>query len=92
MATDEFGSFWYSDEYSWGRTERDLWNAFDTFGITNDPVAQALFHEGYFVAGVRDADEIVAIRETLADYLSTEYGIDFESEFDWDTWREMYED
>jgi hypothetical protein len=72
--------------------ENALWD--DAFGDAfSDPVAEALFHEAYFV---RDSafspEELGAIRDSLKDYMRDEYGIDFDAEFDWDAWRESYSD
>lgn len=75
-----------------GQLEDYLWD--DAFGETfSDPVAEALFHEAYFV---RDSsfspEELGAIRDSLTEYLRDEYGIDFDDVFDWDAWREAYGD
>lgn len=81
MAKDPFVEFTH--------LENALWD--NAFGDFNDPVAEALFHEGYFV---RDSgfspDELGAIRDSLTDYLRDEYGIEFDDVFDWDAWRESY--
>jgi hypothetical protein len=82
------GPFDLSAEF--GQTEHYLWD--DTFGDFHDPVAQALFHEAYFVRGSHfSPEELSAIRDNLSAYLQDEYGFDFDQYFDWDTWRDVYE-
>jgi hypothetical protein len=73
-----------------GLSETYLWN--DAFGDEfSDPVAQALFHEGYFVRDSHfSSEELGAIRDNLNAYLADEYGIDFNAEFDWKIWRNAY--
>jgi hypothetical protein len=82
------GPFNYFSDFS--LTEDYLWQ--DAFGESfNDPVAEALFHEAYFVRNSSfNADELSAIRENLNAYMADTYGIDFEAEFDWDIWRAAY--
>jgi len=83
------GPWDYASDF--GNVENYLWQ--DAFGGEfHDPVAEALFHEAYFV---RDSsfspDELSAIRDNLQAYMVDEYGINFAEEFDWQTWREGYE-
>jgi hypothetical protein len=69
--------------------ENQLWD--NAFGEFHDPVAEALFHEAYFVRNSSfSAEELGAIRDSLQDYMRDEYGIDFNDVFDWDAWRESY--
>lgn len=73
-----------------GQTEKYLYEG--VFGDEyRDRTAEALFHEAYFVRGQDDPERVAAIREALSDYMMQEYGIDFERDFDWETWRETYE-
>ncbi len=43
-----------------------------------------------FVHTDASPDVNATARDMLYEWMETEYGIDFESEFDWDTWRENY--
>jgi len=70
-------------------TEQYLWDS--TVGEIRDPTAEALFHEAYFVKDSEyNPSELRAIREALQDYLEDNYGIDFNDQFDWETWRASY--
>lgn len=81
---------------SWSNTERALYeNAFldvnNGYGTAyTDDVAQAMYHEGYFNFDI-SSDHRIAIRDALHSYLMDEYAIDFDSQFDWAAWREMYD-
>lgn len=69
-------------------TEQHLWD--DAFGHQfRDNTAEALFHAAYFDQDYT-TDERRQIRNALDEYLADEYGIDFQDEFDWETWRESY--
>lgn len=76
----------------WTATEKDLWAHIDDFhgGIIDDPVAQALYDEGYFSPNKWSSDELSAIRGELDRHMMAEYGVDFSEIFDWDAWREAY--
>lgn len=54
--------------------DKDLRNAYDI---------------GWFNQDV-DTDYRAAARDFVKEWLSLEYGIDFDAEFDWDEWRERY--
>lgn len=75
---------------NWSDTELNLYNdAFATSDSYNDPVAQAMYHEGYFNMDI-SSDDRIAIRQSLDSYMMDEYGIDFSEVFDWEAWREAY--
>lgn len=74
----------------WSQREVNLYHsAFEPIGAFNDPVAQALFNEGYFNHDIPTSDRH-AIREALNEYLMQEYDVDFNDVFDWAEWREAY--
>lgn len=74
----------------WSETESEIWqNSFGDFDAFYDPVAQTLYNEAFFNFDAREG-EVSAIRNALEEYLATEYGIDFDAEFDWDAWRDAY--
>jgi len=54
-----------------------------------DDFAKMLFDIG-FVHGDESPDVVSAARDMLNEWLDEEYGIDFDQEFDWETWRELY--
>lgn len=87
---DDFDRFRFTEDRGWSGRETDMWERFNAYGITDDPVAQALFHEGFYNPGTHEGVDKLAIRDTLADYLRDEYGLDFDDVFDWEAWREMY--
>lgn len=58
-------------------------------GGWEDDFAKMLFDIGY-VHGDEQPDVVAAAREMLNEWLADEYDIEFEAEFDWDTWRELY--
>lgn len=74
----------------WSEKESEIWqNSFGDFDAFHDPVAQTLYNEAFFNFDAREG-EVSAIRTALEEYLATEYGIDFDAEFDWDAWRDAY--
>lgn len=74
----------------WSERESEIWNSsFGEYDALYDPVAQALYNEGYFNFDI-DSDQRAAIRDALDEYMSQEYGIDFDDVFDWDAWRDAY--
>jgi hypothetical protein len=84
-----------SDPFSsFGKLENELWSSMAEsadFTFTNDARAMALYHEAYFNPGAWDSSSVQAIRDELHNYMMDQYGYDFEAEFDWDAWREAYE-
>jgi hypothetical protein len=81
---------YFSEFESWSPTEHQLWDRMWNDDDFHDPTAEALYHNGFYNFDVSTEDR-VAIREALSSYLSDEYGIDFEAQFDWEAWREAYE-
>jgi hypothetical protein len=82
--------FDFINAQNWSDAERELWGgAFGESDTFFDPVAQALFNEGYFNFDL-STEQIGQIRDTLHDYLIDEYGIDFDQVFDWEAYREAY--
>lgn len=76
--------------HDWSETESEIWqSSFGDFDAFYDPVAQALYNEGYFNFDI-DPDQRAAIREALDEYMEHEYGLDFDDVFDWDAWRDAY--
>lgn len=86
-----FDEFTWNDPL-WSDRQKSLWTDFDDkhSGLVDDRIAQTLFHEAYFNFDI-DPNTRAAIRENLDAYLLDEYGVDFESEFDWKAYKEMYE-
>lgn len=74
---------------SWSDNEKQLWEPFAN--AFNDSHAQSLFDAAYF-SDDYTPDERKAVREALDSYLSDTYGYDFDEMFDWETWREGYEE
>lgn len=87
---DDFERFRFTGELGWSERETDMWERFNSYNVTDDRVAQALFHEGFYNPGTHEGVDKMAIRDTLAEYLKDEYGIEFDDAFDWEAWREMY--
>lgn len=81
---------YFSEFESWSPTEHALWDRMWGAEDVHDDVAEALYHNGFYNFDVSH-DDRMAIRESLSSYLSSEYGIDFQAEFDWESWREGYE-
>lgn len=77
------------DESWFNSTEGNLWSDLvdDRLTALDDRLAQALYHEAYYDHDILTPDRIGA-REALEDFMWSEYGIDFEADFDWDAWRE----
>lgn len=74
----------------WSPFEKNLYeNAFGELPYS-DRTAETLYHEAFFNFDAREG-EITALRDALSQYLAAEYGIDFNSSFDWDSWRDWYE-
>lgn len=91
MANSEFP--W--DEFlpqNWTGFESGIWqDAFQPFETTFfDAHAQGLFDAALFHNNEYTHEEIKAIQQELRDYLQDQYGIDFDDVFDWDAYRENY--
>lgn len=80
----QFGSpEWF--ETNEGELWRDLTG--NRSDIVNSWPLQALYHEGYYDRDILSPERIAA-RDTLKEFMWDEFGIDFEEEFDWYSWRE----
>lgn len=75
---------------NWSNSERGMWGDFEGFGgAFDDGVAQAMFHEAYFNFD-HDTETINTLRDAFDGYMFENYGVDFDSVFDWDAYRESY--
>lgn len=76
----------------WEYDERELYK--DLIGgereALEDYELQDLFHDALFDLEIDRLEREHAYQDLL-DYLYDEYGIDFESEFDWEDYREWYD-
>lgn len=74
----------------WSTFEKELYQ--DAFGdvFYSDRMAEALYHEAFFNFNMGEGG-ITELRDNLRGYLMDEYGIDFDEQFDWDSWRDAYE-
>lgn len=76
----------------WEPTEAELFN--DLLGgepeLFQDPELQDIFHEALFDDDI-DARSRAESYDDLIAYLWDEYGIDFEADFDWESYREWYD-
>lgn len=76
----------------WGDIE---FNLFEDMAGTNpamysDPWVQNLYDAALFEHDVSSTDR-TAILNTLRDYMWDEYGMDFDDVFDWEGFREAYD-
>lgn len=81
----------WADGLGWSSFAED---AFERIGNENafvfqDDLLQTAFDVGFFNMDV-DSGYREAAREFVTEWLSTEYGVDFDDVFDWDDWRENY--
>lgn len=58
--------------------------------LLDDDLLKQAFDIGFFDLDV-DSAYREAAREFVHDWLATEYGVEFDTVFDWDLWRENYE-
>jgi hypothetical protein len=59
--------------------------------ILADPFVEAFYHEAFWdwdLAGDTRAD----VYENFIAYMEDEYGVEWEEIFDWDDWRQAYDD
>lgn len=86
MPTDD-----WADDLGWSSLEEALFSDLGAFhdSVFQDQDLQNAFHLGWFDKSI-DKDYREAAREFVYEWLEVEYGIDFDEEFDWDTWREEY--
>lgn len=77
-------------EIQFGQLENHLWG--EAFGDEfYDPVAQYLYHEAYFNSDNWGSGALTRLRDDLRSYLMSEYGMSFDAVFDWEVWREAYD-
>jgi len=76
----------------WGYIEFSLYEgmANDFQPLYNDTMAQNLFDAALFDHDISRGDR-AAIMDSLRDYMWEEYGIDFDDVFDWEAYREAYD-
>jgi len=58
--------------------------------LYNDNFAQNLYDAALFDHDI-SRDDRAAIMDTLRDYMWDEYGVDFDDVFDWEAYREAYD-
>jgi hypothetical protein len=81
------------DQWNRNITKRGLWN--HSFGtnpdVLQDKIAQQYFELGFLdrKVGGRTRKEY---RRQFKEYMQNRYGINFDREFDWEAWRELYGD
>lgn len=81
------------DRWQRNRTKSGLWQ--HEFGtnpdVLRDPIAQQYFELGFLdrKVGGRTRKEY---RRQFKEYMQDRYGINFDREFDWEAWRELYGD
>lgn len=86
------GDWEYHDDKNFGEDYGGLYD--DLFrdhseDAWSDGFAKMLFDIG-FVHPDEAPDVVASAREMLAEWMAEEYGLDFDQEFDWETWRELY--
>lgn len=88
---DEYG---YESE-QWSDAERGLWDDLTDNhpGLFNDEQGQFLFHEAMFDTQLWEGENVETrqeLEEQMKDYLDG-WDIDFDQDFDWDTYGEWYD-
>jgi hypothetical protein len=88
----ETGDWEYNDSKGFGDDYGRLYD--DVFGGQaelgwQDDFAKMLFDIA-FVHPDESPDVNASARDMLYEWMEQEYGIDFEADFDWETWRELY--
>lgn len=58
--------------------------------LYNDNFAQNLYDAALFDHDI-SRDDRAAVMDTLRDYMWEEYGVDFDDVFDWEAYREAYD-
>lgn len=91
MARNEFDDDSWAEGLGWSSTEERL---FSDLGDANeavfdDPLLQQAFDIGWFDMNV-SGEYRESAREFVVEWLSSQYGIEFDDVFDWDAWREAY--
>lgn len=90
MAYDFWEDDWESfNTKNWDDTPAQLYDDVMHGEGWHDPFGKMLFDIA-FINTDSQPDVVASARDMLIEWLADEYGIDFEQEFDWDTWREWY--
>lgn len=91
MPHDDDGSFIPQHELdmSWFAIEER--EAFFSLPIDlqEDPLVEFMHHELFDDRLARD--EMQLVFEQLRDYVESEYGVDWDDVYDWESWREWYD-
>lgn len=76
----------------WGINETRLFEdmSYAVPGLETDRMAQALYDTALYNFDISSGDRH-AVREALRDYLTENYGVDFDSVFSWEGYREAYD-
>jgi len=95
---------WMADNLDWSRKQQRMFRdmAADN-DVLNDQILQQVFDIGWFNRDVTHEQRMAARRwvaggtdpysgEHVTGYIEEEYGYEFDTEFDWDAWREAYGD
>lgn len=81
------------DFYQWGAMEMHLYEDMST-GLPreflDDRMTQALYDTALFNFDISKSDR-QAVMDTLKDHLRDEYGVEFDDIFDWENYREAYD-
>lgn len=85
-------SFDYYVPSTWSDEQADLYDSLlgGNGAIAGDQQLQFLYQEALYDMELSPMDREIVL-EMLEDYLWSEYGIDFDDVFDWDGYREWYE-
>lgn len=87
---------WYQQYFdasqNWDETQNTLFDAIigDSASAADDPYLEGLLHTAFFEPGI-DRDTREETYQYLVEYLWDEYEIDFEDVFDWEEYREWYD-
>lgn len=76
----------------WGINETRLFDdmGYAVPGLENDRMAQALYDTALYNFDINTRDRHAVI-EALRNYMQSNYGVDFDSVFSWDGYREAYD-
>ncbi len=78
--------------YEWGEIEFNLYDSVASQhpALYNDRFTQAIYDAALFNWDMQRSDR-AALLEALRDRMWDEYGVDFESVFDWESYRQAYD-
>lgn len=90
MANSDDFDYYIPDD--WYGAEKDLYDSLVNGDpiLGNDHTLQLLYDVALFDHDIRPEERDMAM-DALVDYLWDEYGIDFDEVFDWEGYREWYE-